>query len=57
MNETMMINVDDLPVEEEKMTQLDMSKFGNELFVPRSFAWVINKENIKGVCIMASTEF
>ncbi|MDQ0270984.1 hypothetical protein J2S17_002870 [Cytobacillus purgationiresistens] len=53
----MMINVDDLPVEEEKMTQLDMSKFGNELFVPRSFAWVINKENIKGVCIMASTEF
>lgn len=57
LNDTMLVNVDDLPEEEKMITQLDMRNIGGELFVRKSFSWVIEKENITKPCIICSTEY
>lgn len=43
LENTMLISVDDLPIEEQKQPQ-EMIKQGSELFVRRSYAWVIENE-------------
>lgn len=57
LNNTMLINVDELPEDDRMITQLDMRKYGNELYVPKSFAWVIEHDKIISPCIICSTEY
>lgn len=57
LNDTMLVSVDDLPEEEKMITQLDIRNIGGELFVHKSFSWVIEKENITKPCIICSTEY
>ncbi|MGG3964996.1 hypothetical protein [Heyndrickxia faecalis] len=56
LTDTILINVDDLLEEEQLLTQ-EFTRSGNELFVNRSFKWVIEKEKITSPCIIASTEY
>lgn len=57
LNDTMLVNVNDLPYEENMITQLNMRNIGGELYVPKPFSWVIENEKITKPCIIASTEF
>ncbi|WP_416730280.1 hypothetical protein [Fictibacillus sp. JL2B1089] len=56
LNDTMFIGVNELPEEELLMPQ-ETTKYGNELYVSRSFHWVIEKDKITEPCIISSTEF
>lgn len=56
LGHTMLVSLDDLPAEEMKMCQI-MKRVGGELFVRKSFSWVIENENITKPCIIASTEY
>lgn len=57
LNNLMLVSVDDLPEEEKLITQLDMKNIGGELFVYKSFSWVIENEKISKPCIICSTEY
>lgn len=57
LNNTMYISIDDLPMEEQQMTQMFMRNIGGELFVLKPFSWVIEHENITNPCIISSTEY
>lgn len=57
LTDTMYISVDDLPLEEQTLTQLNMRKVGGELFVLKPFSWVIENEKITKPCIICSTEY
>ncbi|HDR3439649.1 TPA: hypothetical protein ACR3Z0_006590 [Bacillus thuringiensis] len=56
LQETMHINVDDLPYEEQQQCQTMMHR-GGELVVLRSFEWAIKQNNITKPCVIASTEY
>lgn len=55
LSKTMYVSMDDLPVEELKIPQV-MKPMGNEMWVEKPFAWVIENENITEPCIICSTE-
>jgi len=57
LTETMWIPFDDLPLEEQKMTQLDMRNFYGELHVRKTFKWVIENEKTTTPYIISSTEW
>lgn len=57
LTETMMIPFDELPPEEKATTtSADFKKFYGEIYVKRSFDWVIKNWELKEPCIIASTE-
>lgn len=53
---TMYYEVSKLPIEEQKERQ-EMQYWCGELCVLKPFEWVIEQENLKAPCIIASTEF
>lgn len=56
LNTRMWINIDDLPLEEQKQCLL-MKKMNGGLFVERSFKWVLENEKPHTPCIISSTEY
>jgi len=56
LEETMLIDVDDLPLEEQKMVQT-MKQYAGTLFAYKPFSWVIEHEKITKPCVIASTEY
>lgn len=57
LNNIMYIHIDDLPLEEQHITQLNMRNVGGEIFIPMPFSWVIENEKITNPCIICSTEY
>lgn len=56
LTEKMAMPLDALSIEEQKKRQ-EMVRFGGELWVRKTFEWIIENEKIKQPCIIASTEF
>ncbi|MDA1861180.1 hypothetical protein PDK22_26190 [Bacillus cereus group sp. BY122LC] len=56
LRNTMHIDVDDLPYEEQTNCQT-MINIGGTLFALKTFEWVIKTESITSPCIIASTEY
>ncbi|MGR5970808.1 hypothetical protein ACT7C1_33700 [Bacillus paranthracis] len=58
LRETMLINIDDLPDEEQRVATIEpVVHRGGKTCVLRSFEWVIKRDNITNPCIIASTEY
>lgn len=53
----MWYSFDDLPEEEKDNCAVDIRTFGQELFVKKSFRYVLNQENHTEPFIIASTEY
>ena len=56
LERTMLLPLDDLPVEELKIPQ-NMKQIGGQTWVYKTFAWVIEHEKITSPCIICSTEY
>lgn len=56
LDEKMLVEVNELTEEEIKLTQ-KMTKIGSFFLVERSFKWVIENNDIKEPCVIASTEW
>ncbi|MCA1029327.1 hypothetical protein LCM23_25270 [Cytobacillus kochii] len=56
LQDEMMIEVGDLPIEEQKQTQ-KFKEYAGTLFAYKTFEWVIKNENITEPCIISSTEY
>lgn len=56
IQETMLIEFDQLP-DDEKIMSNEIVKRGSELFISKTFEWVINNDKIREPCIIASTEY
>lgn len=52
----MLVEVADLPIEEQKQPQ-KLKEYGGSLFAYKTFEWVIAHENITKPCIISSTEY
>lgn len=52
----MLVEVADLPIEEQKQPQ-KLKEYGGSLFAYKTFEWVIAHENITKPCIVSSTEY
>ncbi|EMY4797085.1 MULTISPECIES: hypothetical protein [Bacillus] len=58
LRETMLINIDDLPDEEQRVAIIEpVVHRGGATCVLRSFEWVIKQDNITKPCVIASTEY
>ncbi|WP_374187471.1 hypothetical protein ACEPPU_24285 [Priestia aryabhattai] len=56
LQDTMLVEVDELPLEEQKMAQT-MKRLHGTLFTYKPFSWVIEHEKITKPCVIASTEY
>jgi hypothetical protein len=56
IQDEMLIEVDDLPIEEQNQRQ-KMKMYAGTLFAYKTFEWVIKHENITKPCIISSTEY
>ncbi|WP_106494918.1 hypothetical protein [Lentibacillus sp. Marseille-P4043] len=56
LSDHMWLNESELPVEELKKSQIMERRFG-ELWIQKTFGWVIEHEKITKPCIISSTEY
>lgn len=56
LTDHMWLNESELPIEELKKPQITEHRFG-ELWIKKTFDWIIKHENITEPCIISSTEY
>lgn len=56
LQDEMLVEITDLPIEEQKQPQ-KLKEYGGSLFAYKTFEWVIAHENITKPCIISSTEY